>query len=351
MTFPRWVSIHTGALHYLDHLAPLCHYLDIPLLLTDRTSYKAAEKFYPFSLNQFIELNTLSLNYLSQNFDVIFESGHRWAVELLPILDFLFHKKLRLVYCPHGNSDKGFSQSTVLRKDISLIYGNYMQNHLKKTGELDQLSAHIIIGNYRLAYYKLYQNFYDDVFKQCIVGQLRSDLKTIIYAPTWSDGENISTFETYVYSIIDQIQGSYNLIIKWHPFLEESHPWLIEKCIEKFTKKGVIFLPEFPCIYSILNHCDAYIGDFSSIGYDFLSFNRPLYFLDKHHGAIYKCGKLLSSKTNFLEQIDLEKDQTIFNEARLSLYQDTFAPFVSSSELIESLKKALFKERPSWAAS
>ena len=48
-----------------------------------------------------------------------------------------------------------------------------------------------------------------------------------------------------------------------------------------FWTKWVLI--EFPYIYPLLEFCDIYLGDCSSVGYDFLHLNRPMYFLNPHN--------------------------------------------------------------------
>ena len=97
------------ALHHLDHLAPLCHFLKIPLLVTDSAVQETAEFFYPGILVH--ELTPLELSYhCVETYDGLISCLSR------DLLDSLFlvaeedqGKKLISIWCPHGNSDKGHS--------------------------------------------------------------------------------------------------------------------------------------------------------------------------------------------------------------------------------------------------
>jgi hypothetical protein len=191
----------------------LCIELGLPLLVTDETAYQAAQKFYPELDCKKIELQDLSLEYLAAHFDAIFESGHLWALELLPVLELLYNKKMRIVYCPHGNSDKGHSRPPI-PKDISLVYGQHMIDHLHKTGGLNLSNGIIATGNYRLNYYRRRQKFYDSLLEPYLQ-QLDPDKKNIFYAPSWEDGENRSSFLACCSKVIEEVGEFYNVLVRF----------------------------------------------------------------------------------------------------------------------------------------
>lgn len=343
----RWIAIHTGLAHYLDHLGVLCIELGLPLLVTEESTYQAAGKFYPQLDCKLIDPQALSLDYLAANFDVLFESGHRWAIELLPLFEMLFQKKMRIVYCPHGNSDKGYSQDP-LPKDISLVYGCHMMDHLKKTKNLNKLSSTVLTGNYRHQYYQKNQEFYDNLLAVELEGKLDPNKKTIFYAPSWPDGENSSSFLPCATRALQEIGEFYNVIIRWHPFLDDLHPVETHQLRGEFeNKRGIAFLSDFPCIYPILNASDAYLGDFSSIGYDFLAFNKPLFFLDSHFGKLYQCGQQLNLE-NHLGRSIAQAESTCYLQQRKETYRYVFGEPRKGETILNEIKEALSRDRASW---
>jgi len=345
LTSNRWIAIHTGPSHYLDHLGVLCIELGLPFLVTEEVVYQDAKKFYPQLDCKLIDLQTLSLEYLADNFDVIFESGHRWALELLPLIEMMFQKKMRIVYCPHGNSDKGYSQDP-LPKDISLAYGDHMMDHLKKTKSLQKLNSTVLTGNYRYQYYLKNQTFYDNLLKSELSG-LDPSKKTIFYAPSWPDGENASSFLSCANRVLEEVGEFYNVIVRWHPFLDELHPVETHQLRGKFeNSQGIVFLSEFPCIYPILNASDGYLGDFSSIGYDFLAFNKPLFFLDSHFGMLYQCGQQLNLENHLGKSIQLVENNQ--HQLRNETYDYVFGEFKKSETILKDLKEALSRDRAPW---
>lgn len=339
MTSERWIAIHTGLSHYLDHLGILCIELGLPILVTEEASYEAARKFYPQLQCHLTTLQDLSLEYLATHFDVIFESGHLWALELQPLFELLFNKKMRIVYCPHGNSDKGHSQKNGIPKDISLVYGPHMMDHLKKTES--PIHHTILSGNYRYAYYRKNQEFYDSLLKQALQGKLVPNKKTIFFAPSWPDGENPSSFSECS-RVLDEVGEFYNVIVRWHPFLDELFPAETEWLRGQYEKRNdIVFLNDFPCIYPILNAADGYLGDFSSIGYDFLAFNKPLFFLDTHFGVLYQCGQKLDLKQHLGRSIHQHEDS--FHEQRKETYQYVFGEEREGKNILKDLSTYLSK--------
>lgn len=338
----KWVAIHTGLPHYLDHLGVLSIWLHLPLIVTEKETLQVAQKYYPELNVSYLQLEELSLSYLASNFEVIFESGHYWAIYLQPMLKWLFNKDMRIVYCPHGNSEK-CNLPVPIKKDISLIYGELMKDHLIKTKEWERLNGHVVTGNYRLAYYLEHRNFYADLLFQSIGNQLNLKRKTILYAPSWDDGEKESSF--YLCErIIEELGSLYNLIIRWHPFLDEPYLIDIEKLLNQYKDtEGIVFLNEFPCIYPILDFVDGYLGDFSSIGYDFLAFEKPLYFLADPGTSLAEHGKFLDLKKNLLKQMVLTKTKE--KNRRIEMYNYSFSGTIKKEEIITNLKKALSKER------
>lgn len=345
MTSEKWIGVHTGGSHYLDHLGILCQGLDIPLIVTEQKTYQVAQQYYPQLKIEYHDLSELTLEYLAHRADVIFESGHHFALELIPLWELLHGKKMRVVYCPHGNSDK-VQRS---RKDISLVYGQHMYNHLQKTGELGRLEKTIFTGNYRLAYYKMNKRWYDDRLAILLKDQLRPDRQTVFYAPTWSDQEMFSSWLKYGRRVIEEVGSLFNLLLRWHPFLDDLYPAESEK-IKEFCKytPGVVDLSHFPSIYPILDQADFYLGDFSSVGYDFLSQDKPLFFLDRHGGEIYDCGITLTESSHWGKAIQEFQDEASWKTKRCDLSKRVFKEDCTFEIIRKDLEEALSQDRASW---
>ncbi len=324
-------AISTGPYTHLDHLGPLCALLGMPLLVTEENTYRLAQKFYPQVEAVLKEHRELTLDFLASSFDVLFECGKFWAIELLPLFKLFYQKQMRIVFCPHGNSDKGHSLSSSVPQDISLIYGQQMVDQLKKTGAFDQIGTPIITGNIRYPFYSHHRRFYDELADQHVFSRLDPRKKTILYAPTWQDRENTSSFFQACVTLIDQLSPAYNLIVKLHPLLEEEHPAATCHILAKYASfPHLVLLTEFPPIYPLLARSDLYLGDYSSIGYDFLAFDRPLFFLNPDGKSLFlhRCGieipkEAISELRPFLAR-HLEHNQIHYSPIRRQAYRYAF---------------------------
>ncbi len=256
--------------HHLDHLAPLCALLEIPLIVTDGGIYQQAREFYP-------DLSLLHWNpheapeKLVAEFDRVICSFPRAMFdEIFYFAQALNNKRIRTIWCPHGNSDKGRDSpfmEGLAEEELILTYGERIEGFLKEKG-IEVPTRRV--GNYRLAYYKKHQTFYDAMLPE-------KKKPTILYAPTWQDGENNSSFPL-IGKLLGECPEEFSLIVKLHPHLYTQFPSEVDQL------RGIVtFIEDFPPIYPILAKTDLYIGDKSSIGYDFLFFRRPMIHLSQAH--------------------------------------------------------------------
>ncbi len=288
--------------HHLDHLGPLCSFMGIPLIVTEDKLCDLAKRYYPGL--EVILFDYLAISeYLVSHFDIIFYSMPRDIFdEVFFLPQKLMQKRIRAIWCPHGNSDKGesiFYMEALKKEEAALLYGRQMVETFKRKGVFDQLKGHVITGNYRYQYYLQHKEFYDQIAEREIMRKLPKAQKTLLYAPTWQDYEKSTSFFDATKPLIETLPSEYNLIIKLHPNLTLQQDFLIEDLIAAYqSKQNVLFLKEFPPIYALLNLADLYIGDMSSVGYDFLSFDKPLFFLNqtvrdsKNDAGLYlfRCG-------------------------------------------------------------
>lgn len=352
-TFTRSVAILTGPSTHLDHLGVLSHLLQIPLVVVENKTYELAQKYYPQIDTTLIDLADLSMEYLCGNFDVIFETGKFWALELKPFMQLLFKKEMRFVFCPHGNSDKGHSFTDHPDQDISLVYGEHLRDHLTRNGAIDKIGSIAATGNYRLFFYQQHKSFYDEIVEKEIFSRFKEERKTILYAPTWQDRENPTSFFEATDKLIAQLSSSYNLLIKLHPFLIEDHlPHILAMQSRYENHPSAIFIEEFPPIYPLLNRCSIYIGDYSSIGYDFLAFDRPLYFFNPlelsvpvpRYTGLATCGIQIphtekDNLKNFIEQTWTA--QANFSPMRKNLYDYAFGQEKTPADLEQQIRNCL----------
>ncbi|MDX8430879.1 MAG: CDP-glycerol glycerophosphotransferase family protein [Candidatus Algichlamydia australiensis] len=256
--------------HYLDHLAPLCDLLQIPLLTNDVKIEKLARHYYPMVETRYVPPVEMTPHFLGHYFDCLFVTEKHARKKLQPLIKAACGKQVTFCYLPHGNSDKGLLNPALNpfpEQEMALIYGAQMEERFCKNIPAKR------IGNFRYEFYLRYQKFYDDLVEQEL--QLPPK-KILLYAPTWEDGEHGTTIFTK-----KNFPKDAHIVIKAHPLLFETH-------LAEMVRKDS--LADFPLIYPLLARTDAYIGDYSSIGYDFLTFDRPLYFCGEAETELTKCG-------------------------------------------------------------
>lgn len=278
--------IYGPELHHLDHLAPLSAILQIPLIVTDDKIAELARRYYPNL--EVILVDYLALpEHLVTHYEILFYSMPRDLFdEVFFFAQKAAQKKIHTIWCPHGNSDKGngiFYMEALKKEEAALLYGKQMIDFFKRKGVFDQLKKYVVTSNFRYQFYLAHKGYYDALIEKEIFRRLPQSKKTLLYAPTWKDYENSSSFFDATVPLIEKLPSHHNLIIKLHPNLILQEEFKIEEWIQTYQdRSNLLFLKEFPPIYPLLNIIDLYIGDMSSIGYDFLTFNRPLFFLNQN---------------------------------------------------------------------
>jgi hypothetical protein len=315
--------IYGNQKHYLDHLAPLASYLSVPLIVTEIEIESLATKYYPDLDVVYLEPTSMPQKVVSSFETVISCLPKALFKSIFFITEALSQKELKNVWCPHGNSDKGhFSpfMEGLSDEKWAFVYGKKMVSFLKEKSAHNQLENLFYLGNYRYEYFKKHREFYQKILNETLLFQ--NNHQTLLYAPTWNDSESSSSFDLEVNSLIDSLPPHWNLIIKPHPHL---------KCEIDNYKENLIVLKDFPPIYPLLDKMDVYLGDMSSIGYDFLTFRRPLFFYPPKnrtlnydtHSHLMQCGTILPPSKNPFPIIE-QTDQTPFSKIQDLVYNSVF---------------------------
>jgi hypothetical protein len=343
MTIPsiRAAALNTGNhFHLLDHIAPLAHLLQIPLITTHEKNFLLAQSYYPF-INVEIDVDLeFHLASLAERFDTLLECKY-WTPQLKTVFRELYNKEMRLIFCPHGQSDKGMKgASPMLRygeQEAVLVYGKLLIQMLQELNIWSSIPNHAVIGNYRLLYYLEHKNFYDQLVEKEIFSHLKKQ-PTLLYAPTWEG----NSFFSETPQLISSLPSHWNLIVKTHPHLEEKDPARFYTLLQWAEKKtNVLVLTEFPPVYPLLAKVDAYLGDFSSVGYDFLYFKKPMFFFSDPlwpPARLQSCGHILNQKTSpfpFIEQ-NMNCD---FSNKQKELYEMAFGAVLPE----DTIKRSIFK--------
>lgn len=345
--------IYQQHLGYLDHLAPLCSLLNIPLIVSEENIYQIAKKYYP-SLKVILYSDYVSFcQHLVTNFDIIFSCQFLYSDALSSSLLHSYRDDFTLVWMPHGHSDKGWKNKifTALSKEkIALVYGQKMLSAFKKQKVYDQIPNKFFTGNFREHYYRQNFDFYQKILKKELGGRLDPSLKTILYAPTWKDYENNSSFEKVINILLKNLKD-FNLIVKPHPntYLQMGIEMerLIFLCEEQ---KNIYFVKDFSHIFPLLDFCDIYLGDMSSIGYDFLFFNKPMFFLNNNERSkkdpglfLYRCG-IEIMPNDYQNIFTIIKDNlphdSRFSKIRKKVYENTFDEIPNFKKLMIEISKA-----------
>lgn len=325
---------------FTDHLAPASIVMDIPLLFHDEEEQKAALQRYPELKTVLVPFQGFNPEYLIAGFDLVMLSDqfdrNTFRSKFAP-LEQKYGKKIRCLHCPHGFSDKGFYLRGVAFEDLAWIYGQNMLDLLREWGVLEKLNQYVITGNFRYTYYRKHKVFFDTLFQKEILAKFSKKKKLLLYAPTCSDIEDSTSFFDACSFLLEALPEDYNLIVKLHPRLEQDNPSYFYHIIGRYeNKKNLIFLKDFPLIYPLLASSDIYIGDMSSIGYDFLAFNRPMFFLNQqkrdslHDRGVYlfRTGTEIMpedySKIYQIMDTALKTDAERFSEMRRLVYDYTF---------------------------
>ena len=355
--------IYGPELHHLDHLAPLCCLMDMPLIVTEEKIAELAKRYYP-ALTVVLSDYMSVPQYLVSHFDIAFYSMPRDLFdEIFFFSQKLNQKRIHTIWCPHGNSDKGnniFYMEALKKEEAALIYGKQMTDFLKRKFVFDQLKGYVLTHNFRYQFYLKHRSFYDSIAAEKILNRLPKAEKIFLYAPTWQDYERSSSFSDATTPFIKNLPENYNLIIKLHPNLHLQEEMQIDEMIAKYQdQENLLFLIDFPPIYSLLNIVDVYIGDMSSIGYDFLTFDRPMFFLNQSGRDVqndlglylFRCG--IEIKADQYSEVYKIIDQYFnfelrnFSEIRKEVYAYAFGHPKSLEEIKQEILRlySLFPHR------
>lgn len=339
----RCAALHTGPeFHGLDHIAPLAALMEMPLIIAEEQSAQLARRYYPqVEIEHWPDLEH-RLGQIAERFDALFECKY-WAPHVKEVFQHLYQKEMQLIFCPHGQSDKGFGVPLLEpygSQDGVLLYGDLMIQMLKELEVWPKVSRWAMVGNYRLKFYQKHRAFYDALVEKEI--PLDRNKRTLLYAPTWRDADRATSFFQYGKKVIEQLPEDWNLIVKVHPLLEQRDPaqfYAVAAQVEK--KAGAILVHEWPLVYPLLMKADVYLGDASSVGYDFLWFQRPLYFFPSgRRGRLHQCGQVLDAEKNIYAQIEAEN---LFEKEQKELYQFAFGAEREEKEVRNRID-GMFKE-------
>ncbi|WP_170177335.1 CDP-glycerol glycerophosphotransferase family protein [Lactiplantibacillus modestisalitolerans] len=100
---------------------------------------------------------------------------------------------------------------------------------------------------------------------------LKTNVKYLLYAPTFRDSGDISVYNINFSSIINSLErrfgGDWNVIVKLHPNIKDEHIKI---------SKNVINATQFPDIIELFSVADVLITDYSSSMFEFALTKKPV---------------------------------------------------------------------------
>lgn len=329
--------------HFSEHLAPICILLNIPLLLSEIAEAEFLEKIYPGLKTEVWHREAVSLSRLFETFPLWIQSEYwpRKKWEEAKIRYGNRFQKQHNLHCPHGFSDKRFWLAQAAQEEGTLYYGPLMQTWLQEEGMEEK--RQIWCGHYRACYYQKYRHSMDVFFQENVLSRFAKKQFCILYAPTCLDQELSTTF-LEAKDLLDHLPSEYNLLVKLHPALVEKAPWEVEELIVCYSgRPNLLILDQFPLVYPILQHVDVYVGDVSSMGYDFLRLGKPMFFLKNRQNRTPRllegAGFSLPVEKASLMYSLLDKQPE--RSVQKDLDQQAFGPTLSWEELSSRLTRQI----------
>ncbi|MBK7858015.1 MAG: CDP-glycerol glycerophosphotransferase family protein [Archangiaceae bacterium] len=368
-----WVGLnYREHVHFLDHLGPVCALLGAPLLCTSDVTAALARAHYPGLRVLELDRAALSADWLAERFTGLIQTdalpvrrgytASPEALAALPDLPALRERnalmfevmlrragpRLRNLHVPHGFSDKAAILKLVAFEDLALVYGQRLLELLHREGVAQHLGPHVVCGNLRFGYFQQHRAFYQRAVEVALDGALRPGRRTFLYAPTWQDGHlAASSFFEGCTAILDGLPEGDDIIVKLHPHLLHQAGEAVRSVCERYAgRRNVVFLREHPLVFPFLARADVYLGDVSSVGYDFLAFDRPMFFLNQKGGAhpLFSCGTQVGPEQyrTLFTVVDraLKTDRERFGAVRAETWRAAFAPCLSAAELQAGLARA-----------
>lgn len=333
-----------AAPHHVEHLAPLCSLINMPLIALNEQTYHTALDYYPNirveirgsydSRDQIAAMRALFKSEF-HSARAVYYSNLYTRSRLREIFEHR-SQPLRVVYCPHGFSEKRQRWSAMAGyQDVTLLHGINSLRQLASFGVAHELSMPLYVGDYRFRFYREYQNFFDELLRLEI--EWMSTRPTVLYAPTWEDGTGSCSASIVLELILSNLPANINLLVKPHPLLYRSDMFRRIGSALPGTHANVRFASCPALVFPYLERAAAFIGDMSSIGYDCLLYKFPLFFLDPCIGGshsnsdseLFRVGRVVPPnsfpKLINLVLAEIEKNPSVADlDARTRLYRQVY---------------------------
>jgi hypothetical protein len=167
---------------------------------------------------------------------------------------------------------------------VAVLYGQAAYDQLATFGVAGELRHWLYAGNLRSAYYARHAAFFGARREALGVGGprgRRERCSTRRPGRTRSEARRSSTRSPRSSTACPRDGG---LVVKLHPHLERRAD-AIEALAARCRGRDVRLVRAQALCYPFLDVADAYVGDMSSLAYDYLAFNRPMFFTNPTAGA------------------------------------------------------------------
>ncbi len=323
--------------HYIEHLAPVCDMAAVTLFVPSEQLYRYTRRYFPF-------LNIIDV--VPQHEHAALFYSHLYEGEALQGLKQHFRAR-RVFHCPHGFSEK--RQAWAMRtasQEAALLYGRSALDQLEDLGVGGQLTNYLLVGDLRRRFYERHKGWFDELVRS----RLPQNVSTlnILYAPTWGDGTNASSFMAALSLLINHLPRDMRLIIKLHPHLKREVATL--KNLEELASGNdrLFFFTDEPFTFPLFSLADVYLGDLSALAYEFLYEAKPMVFLnqacetptDGTGSMLFECGPVIPPNDypriyTFLEAAIAQ--DAMYRQRRRDLYEYVYSNVVPYEQIRESL--------------
>ncbi|MCK5131508.1 MAG: CDP-glycerol glycerophosphotransferase family protein [Candidatus Sabulitectum sp.] len=287
--------------------------------------------------------NPTIYNYLKENFpylceDLLLVKNSTEAKKIINRMDtkLVVYTGFQMIFWGysvqvfHGASDKHYllEHKRILLYDLLLLPGNKHMEKICSIYKLKHPEKFKIVG---------YPKFDKLVLKTIASTPLFNNGKpTILYAPTWitegsgtklkfsSHGE--SSLPLWGVKLIRAISPEWNLIIKYHSRIYESHRDVyrkIDQCITELGAEDSVKVVLDSDITQYMNQADLMISDISAVCYEWFHTNRPILFANPAPDHYRPSTDEISNTYAWQAGDVLYKEEDILPAIRQNLASDT----------------------------
>ncbi len=331
--------------HHIDHLAPLCAAFSAEFLSSEKEEIALIKQSYPDIFCRYVAPHELGPFYLTRNVDIAIHS-FPWPKKLLHAHPFAKKSALRLLFTPHGYSDKPSACSTwqdYQHNALTLIYGPKMQKELQEEGIDKNL---FFMSNLRYLFYQKHQAFFD-IKAAKFFSKIDKKKPLLLFAPSWSVGSFPSSLHSLESFLFRYAAKEFSILIKLHPWQKKKDISQVYRLIEKSKDHpSVTVIDGCTPTYPLLQKATCFLGDASSLGYDFLLLDKPLFFyfppeISLEKWPLHRCGQRLflhNPKEAVRLLLDYEKETIEKRAIRKKTAEEVFGTKTSFDEIKKTLQ-------------